>query len=297
MLLNKRIPALYILKKIRFEVIYVLIIALIIMYLTNKFQKYLPEMPLTIPAFIGTAISILLSFKLNQSYDRWWEARKIWGNIVNDSRSLIVQLNTLSKKGNEKLIKKIAYRQIAWCYSLGQSLRGLNPMDNLKNFVTNKELDTIKKQMNKPLAMINLHALDIKELKENNQIDTFSQIQLDNTLVRLCESQGKAERIKSTVFPVTYRLFLHFIIYLFVITLSISLEDVAGWYEIPLLLVLSSAFFLLEKSATHMQDPFENRPTDTAMTAIAKTIEINIKQLLNEEDVPKPHEPNKYYLT
>jgi putative membrane protein len=296
MLLNKAIPASYILHKIKYNIIYVLIVSIAVLLITEEFSSMLPEMPLTIPAFIGTAISILLSFKLNQSYDRWWEARKIWGAIVNDSRSLVLQLQSLVATGNEANIKKIAYRQIAWCYCLGQSLRKLDPIANLDQFISSEEMGHLKKQQNKALALLQLHALDLKQLKDTAQLDAFAQIQIDNTLVRLCEAQGKSERIKSTVFPVTYRIFLQAIIYLFVVTLSIALKDVAGLFEIPLLLIISSAFFLLEKSATHMQDPFENRPTDTAMTAIATTIETNIKELLNETNIPKPYSGKDFYL-
>jgi putative membrane protein len=281
---------------VKYDLIIVLSVSLSALFVTNRYQELLPEMPLTIPAFIGTAISILLSFKLSQSYDRWWEARKVWGAIVNDSRSLVIQLQSLTSKGNDEKIKKIAFRQIAWCYSLGQSLRELNPTDNLDGFISEEDLKEIKKHNNKPLALLQLNASDIKQLKETNQLDIFSQLQLDNTLVRLCDSQGKSERIKTTVFPVTYRLFLHAIIYLFVVTLAIALR-VDGLFEIPLLVAISSAFFLLEKSATHMQDPFENRPTDTAMTAIAKTIEINIKQLLKESESPKPHQQDNFHLS
>lgn len=295
MLLNKRIPVSFILNKVKYDVVYVLIVSLIVYIITERFKNVLPEMALTIPAFIGTAISILLSFKLNQSYDRWWEARKVWGAIVNDSRSLIIQLQTLTN-GDEAIIKKIALRQIAWCYSLGQSLRGLDPTEHLEQFIEAKDLEQIKQHNNKPLALLQLHGQDIKALKENCQLDSIAHVQLDNTLVRLCDAQGKSERIKSTIFPVNYRIFLHAIIYLFVITLSIALNDVAGIFEIPLLLLISTAFFLLEKSATHLQDPFENRPTDTAVTAIARTIEINIKQLLKETEVPQPLQTDKYYL-
>ena len=296
MLLNKRIPISYILNNVKYDLIIVLSVSLSALYVTNRYEELLPEMPLTIPAFIGTAISILLSFKLSQSYDRWWEARKIWGAIVNDSRSFVIQLQSLTSKGNEEKIKKMAFRQIAWCYSLGQSLRELNPTDNLDGLISEEDLIEIKKHKNKPLALLQLNASDIKQLKETNQLDVFSQLQLDNTLVRLCDAQGKAERIKTTVFPVTYRLFLHAIIYLFVVTLAIALR-IDGLFEIPLLVTISSAFFLLEKTATHMQDPFENRPTDTAMTAIAKTIEINIKQLLKETEVPKPNQQDKFHLS
>lgn len=106
---------------------------------------------------------------------------------------------------------------------------------------------------------------------------------------------GMAERIKSTVFPQTYRLFLHFFIYMFVVILSIALTDINSFFEIPLLLVISSMFFLLEKSATHLQDPFSNEPTDTAMTTIATNIEINIKQLLGDTDVPEPLKAQSFY--
>lgn len=294
MLLNEKIPASYILKKIRKELMYVLAVSLLVLVVTEKFHHVIPEMPLTIPAFIGTAISVLLSFKLSQSYDRWWEARKVWGAIVNDSRSLLLQLKGFIP-GNDEAIKAIAYRQIAWCYCLGNSLRGLDPLINLENYISADEINGIRGRANKPLGLLQYHTRDIKTLKEKGQIEIFAQIQLDNTMVRLCDSQGKAERIKSTVFPVTYRIFLHSIIYLFVVTLSISLNNVAGHFEIPLLVLLSSAFFLLEKTATHMQDPFENRPTDTAVTAIARTIEINLKEILGEDNIPKPMTPEKFY--
>jgi putative membrane protein len=296
MLINTRIPLRYIVNKVKWSVLYVFIIALCVYWITQVFRAALPEMPLTIPAFIGTAISILLSFKLNQSYDRWWEARKIWGGIVNDSRSLVIQLQSFLSKNNSEAIAKIAHRQIAWCYSLGQSLRGEDPAAGLEKIIPHDEISSISTHANKPLALLQTNARELASLKQQNQLDNFSHVQLDNTLVRLCDSMGKAERIKSTVFPVTYRLFLHFMIYVFIVTLSISLRDVEIYFEIPLLLIISSAFFLLEKTATHMQDPFSNKPTDTAVTAIARTIEINIRQLLQEQQIPEPLKPEKFYL-
>ncbi len=295
MLLNKRIPFSYILKKVRIELLSVFLISITVVVITERYREYLPEIPFNIPAFIGTAISILLSFKLSQSYDRWWEARKVWGSIVNDSRSLVIQLQAFTVKGNENAVRKIAYRQIAWCYSLGQALRGLDPTANTESLLTPDDLVQIRKHNNKPLALLQLNALDVKELGEKGQLTGFGQLQLDQTMVRLCDSQGKCERIKSTVFPKTYRLFLHFIIYLFVVALSISLDEVQGILEIALLLVLAMAFFLLEKSATHMQDPFENRPTDTPVTAIARNIDINIRQMLNDSNVPEPVKTDTFF--
>jgi putative membrane protein len=295
MLLNKRIPASYILKKIKLELLFILIIGLLVNYLTDKFRGIIPEMPIAIPAFIGTAISVILSFKINQSYDRWWEARKIWGSIVNDSRTLVLQLQSFISKDKQKQAKEIAYRHIAWCFSLGQSLRGLDASHNLNKYISEADLDKIKKHNNRPLALLQLNALQIADLKDKGSLDIFAHVQINNTLVNFSNAMGMAERIKSTVFPQTYRLFLHFFIFIFVVTLSIALTDIDSFFEIPLLLVISAAFFLLEKSATHLQDPFSNRPTDTAMTTIATNIEINIKQLLDEAEVPDPLPPQSFY--
>jgi putative membrane protein len=296
MLLDRKVSFAYIFNKVKFDLVIVLLVGLITNLLTVYTHHLLPQMPLTIPTFLGTAISILLSFKMNQSYDRWWEARKVWGAIVNDSRSFVVQLQSFLDKDEANRIQKLAYRQIAWCYCLGQSLRGLDPVAGLEPLIAEEDRVEILKHVNKPLALIQLHAREITQLRLINAIDVFRQVQLDATLVRLCDSMGKAERINGTVFPSTYRYFLYFIIYLFVVTLSIALTNVQLIFELPLLLLISGAFLLIEKSAYHLQDPFRNRPSDVSVTAIARTIDINIRQLLGEENVPQPVQPKGFYL-
>jgi len=295
-MLIKKIPISFILNKIKFEMIYVAIIGMLAYTVTRWFENVIPPLPIAIPAFLGTAISVILSFKLNQSYDRWWEARKIWGSIVNDSRNLTLQLQSFLPEGDLKAIKTIVYRQIAWCYALGRSLRGLDPLVGLQSYLTQEDLTKVLAHQNKPLGIIQLNASDIVRLRQAEKLDTFNHIQLNNTIVSLTNSMGMAERIKSTVFPATYRLFLRFFIFLFVVALSISLSDVESYFEIPLLLIISSVFFLLEKTATHLQDPFSNKPTDTAMTSIANTIEINLKQLIGENNVPLPQPPDKFFI-
>ena len=297
MLLNKRIPASYVLNNVKYDLGYIFLVSMSVHAVTSTFSGLLPVMPMNVPAFIGTAISILLSFKISQSYDRWWEARKIWGSIVNDSRSLVLQLKSLVCDGHAAAVRKVALRQVAWCYCVGQSLRGLPPTDNLASLLSGDDLEELSRHTNKTLALLSQHAADLARLRQEKGLELFAQVQIDNTLVRLCDAQGRSERIKSTVFPKTYRVFLHAIIYLFVITLSLSLKDVPLHFELPLLLSISAPFFLLERSATHMQDPFENRPTDTAVTAIARNIEINIRQLLNDEQVPPPWQPDGFYLS
>jgi putative membrane protein len=295
MLLTKVPSIIYIFKKTQVEFFYTLVIAIIVSGLTYKFNSDIPDMPINVPAFLGTAIAVLISFKLSQSYDRWWEARKIWGTIVNESRSFTLQLQSFITQGNDHVIRQMALRHIGWCYCLGQSLRGLDPLENLGKYISEDDLKKISTQNNKPLALLQLNSLQIAELKNKGKLDIFSQVHINTTLINFTNAMGMTERIKSTVFPVTYRVFLHLMIYLFVITLSISLGVINPLFEIPLLLIISCGFFVLEKTATLLQDPFENEPTDTAMTTIATNIEINIKQLLKETDIPKPLKPDSFY--
>jgi len=270
--------------------VFSVIIYVIKLYLINL------DIPLSIGTFLGTAIALLLSFKLSQSYERWWEARKIWGAIVNDSRTLVIQLKQFSEESDNSILKTMAYRQIAWCYALGQYLRKLDGLDFLKEFISEDEMILINQNNHGPLTLLDHHGRDVKTLHKRKSLNDFQQVQLDNTILRLTASMGMAERIKNTVFPRTYRNVLHFFIYIFLLLLSLALENIYGFLEIPLLILISIPFFMLEKIAFVIQDPFENKPTDTAMTSIARAIEINIKELLGEKELPEPLKNNGFYI-
>lgn len=140
MLLNKRIPITYILGQIKIEIVLITAISIVAYYIKAPIKDKLPDMPIGVPSFLGTAISVILSFRLNQSYDRWWEARKIWGSIVNDSRTLVLQLQSFLIKGHDDEIRKISFRHVGWCFSLSQSLRGQNGYENLEKYLTQKDL-------------------------------------------------------------------------------------------------------------------------------------------------------------
>jgi putative membrane protein len=287
MLLKKKIPLKYILGKIKYE----LIIVLIYTCLFDAFHRFNPELnteiPLAIPSVIGTVISLLLAFKSNQAYDRWWEARIVWGAITNDSRTLVRQVITFYKDPifsieSNNFIEKIAKRQAAWCYSLGNSLRGENVYKPIEGLLSPEEFDYVKRHKHVPNALLILHGKDLKDALQGEKINTFQQIELDKTLTRFCDQMGKCERIKTTIFPTTYGLYIHMTIYLFIMMLPFSLPTMLRSLEIPLVTIIAATFFLVEKMAIHLQDPFENKPTDTPVSAIAKNIEKNLMQMVNE---------------
>lgn len=297
MILDKRIPITYIFKNTWLDILIVISFSTFT-YITSLHIDF-PPVPIGIPSFLGTAISLILAFKLSQSYDRWWEARKIWGAIVNDSRTLVLQVksfSTYNKESIHPIVKKMAYRQIAWTYALGQSLRKQDPFKNLDKFLNTQEIQALKKHTNVSLAIMQLQSKDVKELLQTKSINTYQQVQLDQTLVRLVGSMGQAERIKNTIFPTTYRIYLHLFIYLFLGFLSISLAELEGVWQILILTLISVPFILLEKTAKHLQDPFEGAPTDTPVTTIARTIETNLKQLIDEEDIPTESSDEIFYV-
>ncbi|MEE9361133.1 MAG: bestrophin family ion channel [Cellulophaga sp.] len=241
MILEKRIPIRYWLNTIKWDILIVSIFSSVVYFLS----KYLIDLniPISVGAFLGTAIALLLSFKLSHSYERWWEARKIWGSIVNDSRTFVIQLKGFTKKGNKELTDRMAYRQIAWCYSLSQNLRNENASENINEFISQKELKSFKNKNNIPLALLNNQSQDLSILHNGKLVNDYQQIQIDNTILRLCASMGKTERIKNTIFPKTYRLTLHLFIYVFLIILSFSLTEMHSLVEIPLMVFISIPFF------------------------------------------------------
>lgn len=289
MLLKNNIPFTYIFGKITKELIIVTFYAVGIVILYENYHFTRISIPIAVPALLGTVISLLLAFRSNQAYDRWWEARILWGAIVNDSRTLARQMlyfiddpyySAEIQIFKERFIK----RQIAWCYGLSQSLRHTNPTLGLDRLMREEELEFIRKYKNVPMSILELHARDIQRATKEGWINTYQQVELDKTLTNLCDRMGGSERIKNTIFPVTYSTYINMTINLFIVMLPFGLIEFFGYFEIPIVIAISASFLLIEKMAIHLQDPFENKPTDTPTTAISRTIERDLCQMLNDNN-------------
>lgn len=306
MLLKKRIPLKYVLGKIKVELALVIIYTIGFEIIHHFYHAISINIPIAVPTIIGTIISLLLAFKSNQAYDRWWEARTVWGAIVNDSRTLLRQLIAFyndpdfSVQANE-VKERFAKRQAAWCYALAQSLRGKDPIKPIQTLLNEKELRFVQNHKHVPNAILMLHAKDLKKAKDDGKINTYQQVEIDNTLTRLCDSMGKCERIKNTIFPTTYSMYIRFTLIVFILLLPFGLTDYLGWMQIPVIATIGAACFLIEKMAIHLQDPFENRPTDTPMISISNNIERNLMQMVNEyrnefEDEAEPLEVKLHHI-
>jgi putative membrane protein len=288
MLLNKRISIFTFLKQIKFDITAILIYAIVVGIADQYGFLSKIDIPIAMSAIIGTALSLLLAFRTAQAYERWWEARIIWGAIVNDSRTLIRQVKQFLPEKDTKIVQDFAYRQIIWCYVLGESLRKLSYSKKVYDYVKEHKLS----KNNIPNAIINQHSEALSKL----EISDFKQIQIDSTLSRLCDSMGKCERIKNTVFPKSYSLLVHFFIYVFASLLPFGLDDIYVLVEIFLTALIPIIFIAIERTAIILQDPFENVTTDIPMTSLAITIEINIKELIGDTDLPIVEKPKSFYI-
>src|SRR5690606_17009860 len=141
---------------------------------------------------------------------------------------------------------------------------------------------------NVPAGLLQMHSRDLKYALQQEWINPYQQVELDRTLTRLCDSMGKCERIKNTIFPATYSLYTHFAVIFFILLLPFALIDSLGIVEVPLVAAISASFLLIEKMAINLQDPFENKPTDTPMTGNARKEENDLLQMLEETQLPEP---------
>jgi len=190
-----------------------------------------------------------------------------------------------------RIITKI---QIVWVNTLSHTLRG-EPVDNI--YLSKYLPEAVREKIaSSRQSVLDLSDLLYREVEQLTTIDTYRRMQINTTLVGLVDAMGKAERIKNTVFPTEYPFYLHLSIYLFLAFMSVSLANLGHHWEILLIIFISAPFFMLEKAAEHLQDPFENRPSDVPVSAIARTIEINILTLLGEKEIPPAWKPNAFYL-
>ncbi|MDX2014815.1 MAG: bestrophin family ion channel [Myxococcaceae bacterium] len=253
------------------------------------------SVPNTAVGPMATALAIFLAFHNNGSYDRWWEARKQWGQLVNSSRSFARQVLTFVEDPSSH--RALLHRHIAYVHALRFHLRKqTDHWSELSPFLARAELDEVVKAGNVPLALVQRQAKTLEQLRKAGALSDFRAVQLDQTLTDLMNVQGACERIKNTPLPRQYEFYTRLFVWFFVLILPATMIDALGW-RTPLFTVPTSfLFFALEGVAAVNEDPFENRIQDTPLTALCRTIEINLRELGGETDLPPPLQPVDGYL-
>lgn len=283
----------FFLKHIWVDILLIIIYASIITTIDLFTYLQMITIPLSITTVTGTIVALLLAFRTAQSYDRWWEARKVWGEIVNDSRTLIRQVKQyLPDHGSDNTISDFAQRQIIWCNALSESLRKQPFSFKVQSYLESKNI----KANNIPSKLLSKHSEHLKEASKSLGLDPIKETQIESTISRLTDSMGKCERIKNTVFPRSYSSLIHVLIYVLASLLPFGLEDIFPFTEIAIAIIIPVILLAVEETAIIMQDPFENRPTDIPMTALSNTIENNIMEIITDQKTQVAASPNTFYI-
>ncbi len=316
--------------------LWALLVALIYKFTPLREWLVIPWLPLSV---IGTAVAFYVGFKNNSAYDRLWEARKIWGAIVNGSRSwgsatrgfISSQFSFEEKNASElgALGKKLIYRHIAWLYALrsqlliptqwehisqGRMVRkvakkrmanfgvGLHGDDiseqQLKYFLPKDEYEKLINYKNTATQIIDRQSQDLKILREKNIIDDFRHMELQKLLNDFYTFQGQCERIKKFPLPRQYASmsFVFIGIFIFLLPLGMvsefaKLGEFGVWLSIPFTALVGWVYLMMELVGDYSENPFEGMGNDIPMLALCRTIEIDLREMLGEIELPEGIKP------
>ncbi|MCE7053099.1 hypothetical protein LZF95_00325 [Algoriphagus sp. AGSA1] len=297
----------------------------IVLYEITKIPFSLPWEPISV---IGIAVAFFLGFKNNSSYDRSWEARKIWGAIVNDSRTFATGILSLPGKDmpySEK--RKIILRHLAWLLALKHVMRKekswehnlpVNKLNFIPNFIKEyndgvyveiakyldeAELETIKNYSNIPSQLLKKQSEEIGFLHEQGYISDFKQVRLHELLGNLYADQGMSERIKNFPFPRQYASTGLWITYIFCALIPFGLLDIFAhssalhyWLTIPFSAIIIWVFFVVDRIGDYSENPFEGGYNDVPISSIARAIEIDLLEMLDEKGIPPPYQTDNGFL-
>lgn len=298
------------------RLVFVTAVAGALTYVHDKHGWFETNLTLAPFSLIGLALGIFLGFRNNTSYDRFWEGRKLWGRVVNASRTLTRQMMTLVGTGEigsdyrtaangeapkelSELHRQLVYRVIAYVHALRLHLRSQDRLEELAPFLSEKETQELKPEQNRPIALLQRIGAELRQAYDAGLIHPMHLPVLESSLTELAGVQGGCERIKATPIPFSYNILLHRIVFVYCFTLPFGLVDLPGIgpYTALVVLLVSYAFFGLDAVGDEIENPFGEDPNDLPLNAITVMIETNLRQRLGETDLPEPVKPKGFVLT
>ena len=301
MIIKRNFNTLRVLQYVKVEMIFALGTSVFV-YLLYKQSGVTSTIPFSITAILGSALAIFIAFRNNSSYGRWWEARTLWGGIVNSSRVLARLIITFSdshahqqnydKSRSEKFKRELVYKVIAWVHALRLHLRNQEDWSELRRFLDDDTFERVHKANNKPNFIQLLSGKMIYEAMSNGTLGGFDSFQMEGQLLALANYQGGCERIKNTPLLRQYDYFTRLFLFTFMLLLPFSIVGDFAKMNIEYLIIpvsglISFVFSIIGKVGEVNEDPFENRITDVPLTALCNTVERDLKEMLGEQDLPQ----------
>lgn len=299
--------------------------AIVLMSELTDFPFTLPWQPISV---IGVAVSFYLGFKNNSSYDRTWEARKIWGNILNDSRTFTTALYSMvNPEVSQEWKKKVIYRHLAWVLALKHTMRKGKPWEHngaieklvftphfreecqrgmipeIEKYLDKEELEAAQKSHNIPRQLMKNQCFALGELFQKGGISEYKHVWLHQLLGKFFDQQGMTERIKNFPFPRQYASTGLWINYIFCSLIPFGLLDIFEisknihvWLTVPFSAIIIWIFFLVDRIGDFSENPFEAAYNDVPISAISRTIEIDLLEIMGEKDIPDPYPVENGFL-
>lgn len=310
MIVKRNFNPFKVIQYVKTELIFAVAIALTVFVLHRQGVTAI-SFPFSIAAILGSALAIFIAFRNNSSYSRWWEARTLWGGIINSSRVLARLIITFTDSHthqqnydndrSEQFKKEMIYKVIAWVHALRLHLRKQENWMELKSFLSQQEFEQVEKSQNKPNYIHLLSGKNIYEAMANGTLGGFDSFQMEGQLLALANYQGGCERIKNTPLLRQYDFFTRVFLYTFILLLPFSLigdftKMNIDYLMIPISVIVSFVFAIIGKVGEVNEDPFENRITDVPLTAMCNTVERDLREMLGETDLPKKLEAENGFL-
>lgn len=278
-----------------------LLLLLLFSFLIVYFKPYLIQYNLHVnPAIFtlfGIALAIFLGFRNSVSYDRFWEGRKLWGALLNDTRSLARQSITLiNDKDYDTQRQDFINLLIAFVYSLKHQLRETNPEEDLNRLLSKEFAAQLKEVQYKPIIILKALGVWVKNAKSENKIDSITQLAFEENLNKLSDIVGGCERIAGTPIPYTYSVLLHRTVYIYCFLLSFGFVETMGWVTPFVIVFIAYTFVALEAIADELENPFGMQPNDLALDTMSQMIENTLLEL-NGKKVNPIQNASDYCIT
>lgn len=270
----------------------------------------LTPMPFSI---LGVAISFFLGFRNTTAYNRFWEARTLWGRIINTTRSLARQTLTQSapagmfasdcgrerekaetKRSSDATVLSAEMQELrAWqetmvsliigyAHALRHHLLSSDAFPDLQSRLNRADTERLRGQDNVPLGLLYRMGLHLREARQRGWVTAQDVRSIEDSLTQLTEAQGGCERIKNTPMPLTYTLLSHRIVTIFCCALPFGLIDTVKMLTPFVVFLVSYAFIGLDVLGEEISDPFDTEPHSLPLPALTATIEKNLQQMLQE---------------
>lgn len=232
-----------------------------------------------IHSLLGFVLSLLLVFRTNTAYDRWWEGRKLWGKLVNDSRNFVIKINSILPENDVKNRTQIAKYLRFFPYFLASHLS-----KESTRLVLDEDFSDLQKELqhHPPAELVFLLTKKLYQLKKENKISYTEMLFLDTQLSGFLDVCGGCERIKNTPIPYSYSSFIKKFIIFYVMALPVANVVNLGCFMIPITMFVYYVLMSLELIAEEIEDPFNNDENDIPMEAISQNIERSINLILNK---------------